>query len=114
MNNIPTFDYLYARQFAYDVLRRLLIEEPTPELLNYLDNTGLALFPCDEALPAMKNAIEEMGKDLQSRTLQANADSFEDLHWDFTRLFIGQKRLRRHHGSLLMSPVTNCCFKKTH
>ncbi|EMJ7518774.1 molecular chaperone TorD family protein [Providencia rettgeri] len=89
MNNISTFDYLYARQFAYDVLRRLLIEEPTPELLNYLDNTGLALFPCDEALPAMKNAIEEMGKDLQSRTLQANADSFEDLHWDFTRLFIG-------------------------
>ncbi|HGN1704932.1 TPA: molecular chaperone [Providencia rettgeri] len=88
-NNNLSIDYLYARQFAYDVLRRLMVEEPTPELLNYLSETGLAIFPCDDALPAMKQAVNAMQTDLQNRTLKVNADGFEDLHWDFTRLFIG-------------------------
>ena len=35
-NDDQILDFLYARQFAYDVLRRLFMEEPTPELLNYL------------------------------------------------------------------------------
>ncbi len=53
-NDDQILDFLYARQFAYDVLRRLFMEEPTPELLSYLSDSGLLLFPCDEALPAMK------------------------------------------------------------
>ncbi|BBV01771.1 molecular chaperone [Providencia hangzhouensis] len=88
-NDDQILDFLYARQFAYDVLRRLFMEEPTPELLSYLSDSGLLLFPCDEALPAMKNAINEMHKDLNNRRIQANTEDFENLHWDFTRLFIG-------------------------
>lgn len=88
-NDDLILDFLYARQFAYDVLRRLLTEEPTPELLQYLCEAGLALFPCENNLPVMSDAIAAMQKDLNSRQLQAGADDFEALHWDFTRLFIG-------------------------
>ncbi|MBP6121192.1 MULTISPECIES: TorD/DmsD family molecular chaperone [Providencia] len=85
----PELDYLYARQFAYDVLRRLLMEEPTVELLIYLRDEGLSLFPVDGELPAIEGAITAMKQDLQTRELQAGTDGFENLHWDFTRLFIG-------------------------
>lgn len=82
-------DYLYARQFAYDVLRRLLTEEPTAELLIYLRDEGLSLFPADESLPAMQTALDAMQDDLNTRMLKSGASDFETLHWDFTRLFIG-------------------------
>ncbi|WP_369311355.1 molecular chaperone [Providencia rettgeri] len=88
-NENPTLAFLSARQFAYDVLRRLLIEEPTPELLKYLREAGLALFPCEDHFPVMAEAITAMQKDLQARNLQVGTDDFEALHWDFTRLFIG-------------------------
>lgn len=88
-NENPTLDFLYARQFAYDVLRRLFMEEPTPELLRYLSEAGLALFPCEDSLPVMADAVSAMQTDLQARNLQAGSEDFEDLHWDFTRLFIG-------------------------
>lgn len=82
-------DYLYARQFAYDVLRRLLTDEPTAELLVYLRDEGLSLFPADDALPAMQSALDAMQDDLNTRMLKRGASGFEALHWDFTRLFIG-------------------------
>lgn len=88
-NENPILDFLYGRQFAYDVLRRLLMEEPTPELLQYLCEGGLALFPCEDHLPVMADAVSAMEINLQARSLQAGTDGFEDLHWDFTRLFIG-------------------------
>lgn len=35
-------EYLIQRTVGYDLLRRLLIEEPTPALLNFLQQQDLA------------------------------------------------------------------------
>lgn len=82
-------DYLYARQFALDVLRRLLMEEPSIPLLTYLRDEGLRLFPCADQQPVMEQACLKMQEDLNSYVLEDGSDDFENLHWDFTRLFIG-------------------------
>lgn len=89
MNTSDVHDYLTQRPMGYDVLRRLLIEEPTPELLNFLREQDLeSLFPpvADAEFNAALTMIENA---LSQSAFTAGDAAFEDLHWDFTRLFIG-------------------------
>jgi len=83
-------DYFYARQYAYDVLRRMFIEEPTVELMQFLQkDKNLKAFPFVQQSKPMQAAIRQMGAYLKANTFVAGEDAFENLHWDYTRLFIG-------------------------
>lgn len=83
-------DYFYARHYAYDLLRRLFMEEPTAELMNYLQqNNGFEFFPVDNGLPSVNDAIAAIKRYLTEHHFKAGEGDFENLHWDFTRLFIG-------------------------
>ena len=83
-------DYVSFRSFSYDLFRRLLIEEPTPELLHFLQQQDLpalfSLLPQQDSFTSALNSIERY---LVTHRFIAGDDTFEDLHWDFTRLFIG-------------------------
>ena len=83
-------DYFYARQYAYDLLRRIFIEEPSVALMHFLQKDKiLKSFPFADQSDAMQAAIKQMGSYLKKSSFKAGEDKFEDLHWDYTRLFIG-------------------------
>ena len=82
-------EYLIHRTVGYDLLRRLLIEEPTPALLNFLQQQDLAtLFPAI-ADANFSSALERVQHALAGEPFITGDSAFENLHWDFTRLFIG-------------------------
>lgn len=84
-----TRDYLIQRHVGYDILRRLLIEEPTPELLNFLREQDIAsLFPIISDAQST-DAFAMLQRALAMAIFTCGEPLFEDLHWDFTRLFIG-------------------------
>lgn len=90
-------EYIAFRAFSYDLFRRLLIEEPTPELLQFLQaipqqqrfSSLFSLLPTNDSLANALNCIEHY---LATHEFIAGDTTFEDLHWDFTRLFIGPEK----------------------
>lgn len=84
-----TQNYLIQRNVGYDIFRRLLIEEPTPELLNFLREQDIAsLFPILSDTEST-DAFAMIKRALAMAIFTSGEPLFEDLHWDFTRLFIG-------------------------
>lgn len=83
-------EYLYARQYAYDLLRRLFIEEPSVDFINYLQQQkAFELFSVIVKEPSVIDAITNIDTWLSERQFAKGNTDYEDLHWDFTRLFIG-------------------------
>jgi TorA maturation chaperone TorD len=84
---------LEARGFAYGLLSRAFLTEPTPELIRSLTESDAAsLFPyADEPGPIQQGAAELTayltGPD------SATPEGHDRLLWDYTRLFIGPARL---------------------
>ncbi len=86
-------EYLYFRQFTYDLLRRLFMTEPTPQLLQLLQQQSLSELFCNESLPqALTDAAMAMDDALSDNAFIQGSAAFENLHWDFTRLFIGPEK----------------------
>lgn len=82
--------YFYARQYAYDLLRRIFLEEPTVELMQYLQqDKNLKRFPFSSQNATLQNALKLMIKYLKRAEFELGQDDFENLHWDYTRMFIG-------------------------
>lgn len=80
-----------ARGFSYDVLRRIFLVEPNRNLLLALQSGILKSFPfIDEHL-----LIREGVDTIHSFFEQYQVDEiYEDLHWDYTRMFIGPYELK--------------------
>src|SRR3546814_11674928 len=69
----------------------LVIEEPTPELLSLVQKGGKGVrtdFPCGLE-HAVQGSLDRIIGALSGRSLSACDSDYEDIHWDFTRLFIG-------------------------
>lgn len=82
--------FIYARRFAYDVLRRFFIEEPSRDYLQHFVNEGLIeLFPFIETSKEIEEGVEEIKEYLSKYDVVNNVEDYEDLHWDYTRMFIG-------------------------
>ncbi|GEL09202.1 TorD/DmsD family molecular chaperone [Salisediminibacterium halotolerans] len=86
-------ELLHIRVQQYDFLRQALLAEPTEEWLYLLRKSGYFNdVPFADEEPFLKR-----GADLITNTLAAHPDEdkrlFNQLHWDFTRLFIGPFQL---------------------
>lgn len=85
---------LKARQFIYDILARFFVEEPSREYLEYfVENDLISLMPFVEDSKDMENATEYIKKYLNEHDVINNNDDYENLHWDYTRMFIGPLEL---------------------
>lgn len=82
-----------VRTFAYDLLRRVFLEEPTKELTAQFEDGIINFFPFKEEHPELKDGIGLVNKYFE--TFEMNKD-FEKLHWDYTRMFIGPHELPVH------------------
>lgn len=81
------------RIFAYDMLRRVFLEEPTKELIAQFEIGILDFFPFKEENTELKNGIAQVNHYFKSFDMDQN---FEELHWDYTRMFIGPYELPVH------------------
>ncbi|RSK28755.1 dehydrogenase [Bacillus sp. HMF5848] len=84
---------LELRMFAYDILRRVFLEEPVKELIAQFQSGILSFFPFKEENQQLKEGIELVDSYFHTFKMDEN---FEDLHWDYTRMFIGPHELPVH------------------
>jgi TorA maturation chaperone TorD len=83
-------DLLELRTFAYDILRSVFLAEPTKEVVIQLQNGVIDYFPFKEEHPQLKEGIDQVNNYFKTFDIDKN---FEQLHWDYTRMFIGPHKL---------------------
>ncbi|HVJ50113.1 molecular chaperone TorD family protein [Desulfitobacterium sp.] len=84
---------LETRIFVYDVLRRTFLEEPTKEFLNIITEKGfIESFPFTKENEDIHEGIEHITAFLQEHDMKSGRE-YDDLHWDYTRMFIGPDKL---------------------
>ncbi|QCJ40919.1 hypothetical protein FAY30_02790 [Bacillus sp. S3] len=80
----------YARQFAYDILRRFFIEEPSKEYIKeFIQRNMIEQFPFQEEVDGIHEGVQVVKRYLSKHDPVHIDSHFEDLHWDYTRMFIG-------------------------
>ncbi|TGE39342.1 dehydrogenase [Desulfosporosinus fructosivorans] len=85
---------LEARIFAYDILRRSFLEEPSHEFLKLLSKDNLiGSFPFSEEEGEIQEGIRQVHSDLMQYE-SVGETIYNRLHWDYTRLFIGPYELQ--------------------
>lgn len=82
------------RGFAYNFLKQIFCVEPTKNFLNSIYDEGEIIknFPFINENPFIHKGAEIVDKFLNE--VDENRErEYENIHWDYTRLFIGPKRL---------------------
>lgn len=78
------------RMYAYGVLKRTFLEEPTRNFLQWLQaDQLLQTFPFQEEHPLIKQGIDLIIQCFQDLDLKR----YEQIRWDYTRLFIGPNKI---------------------
>jgi TorA maturation chaperone TorD len=84
---------LEARAFAYDILKCAFLQEPSAEFIAYLVQGEIVqAFPFAESGTALAEATDRIVQYLKDPDL-LSGKSYERLHWDYTRMFIGPAKL---------------------
>lgn len=85
LNNV-----FHARRFALDILRRFFIEEPSKEYIKqFVQKNMIDLFPFKEDSEGIQEGIENIKTFLSTHDVVNIERHFEELHWDYTRMFVG-------------------------
>ena len=80
----------HARNYAYDILRRFFIEEPSKEYLKpFIYQKMIELFPFQEESKGIREGIQDIKNYLSSFDPVNNSEDYDNLHWDYTRMYIG-------------------------
>jgi TorA maturation chaperone TorD len=80
----------YARQYAYDILRRFFVEEPSKEYLQqFIQKNMIDLFPYQEDSEGIQDGIRDIKAYLSTHDVINSEEHYQELHWDYTRMFIG-------------------------
>lgn len=82
--------FMELRTFAYDILRRTFLEEPSKELVTQFQNGVINFFPFKEEVPQLKEGVELVERYFKTFKME---DNYEGLHWDYTKMFIGPYEL---------------------
>lgn len=90
LKSSDVLNIFYAREFALDILRRFFIEEPSQEYMKQLVQMNMIdLFPFQEESKGIKAGVKEIKDYLSNHNPGSIEKHFENLHWDYTRMFIG-------------------------
>lgn len=84
----------YARQYAYDILRRFFVEEPSKEYLKlFVQKNMIDLFPFQVESSGIQEGVMDIKEYLLNHDVVNIERHFDELHWDFTRMFVGPFKL---------------------
>jgi putative dimethyl sulfoxide reductase chaperone len=89
----PLQNVLELRIFAYDLLRRVFLEEPSWELISQFQEDVIEYFPFKNENQQIQEGVELVKEYFNKFEMDIN---FEELHWDYTRMFIGPYELPVH------------------
>lgn len=81
---------LELRIFAYDILRKVFLAEPTKELVAQFQKGIINYFPFKEEHQQMKEGVDQVSNYLKNFDMDKD---FDGLHWDYTRMFIGPYKI---------------------
>ncbi|UII56570.1 molecular chaperone TorD family protein [Cytobacillus spongiae] len=81
---------LELRVFAYDILRRTFLEEPTKELVEKFQDGVIKFFPFKEEHTLLIEGVDLVNHYFEIFDMNSN---FDGLHWDYTKMFIGPYQL---------------------
>ncbi|HZK85293.1 MAG TPA: molecular chaperone TorD family protein [Desulfosporosinus sp.] len=85
---------LQVRGFAYDTLRRTFLTEPTQDLLQTVSQVGfIEAFPFADESALIHEGVGKISKYLDNQDVLSE-EVFNQLHWDYTRMFIGPYELK--------------------
>lgn len=92
-NEIPSSEeimvFFSARTFAYDLLKCVFLKEPTKNFLKHLiEGEIIQAFPFYDSDATLGKAVEMMLGYLKRSDITSEK-KFQDLRWDYTRMFIG-------------------------
>ncbi|MCQ6278559.1 molecular chaperone TorD family protein [Bacillus sp. EB600] len=91
---IEAVNIFYARQYAYDILRRFFVEEPSKEYLQqFVQKNMIDFFPFKEDSAGIQDGIQDIKTYLSTHDVVHVEQHYQDLHWDYTKLFIGPYEL---------------------
>jgi TorA maturation chaperone TorD len=80
---------LETRIFAYDLLRRTFLEEPSKEFLGIItEKDFIESFPFMEENKEIREGVNKVVTFLEEYDLTSE-EEYDSLHWDYTRMFIG-------------------------
>jgi TorA maturation chaperone TorD len=81
--------FLEARAFAYDILKSAFLQEPSNELIAlFIECKIVENFPFAASHESLGEAVQKVAAYLDQPDVLSD-DVCDDLHWDYTRLFIG-------------------------
>lgn len=84
---------LEERAYAYDILRRVFLEEPTKDLLQALVSEEIFKnFPFGNENSMLTEGAKEADSYLEENN-PLEEKEFNKLHWDYTKMFIGPYKL---------------------
>lgn len=82
--------YFYARQFAYDLLRRLFIRKPTNVMMEYLkQQDSFTLFPSHHDAIEIDQSKITLKSYLMTHDFDDDSSDLKTLQNDFDKLFVG-------------------------
>ncbi len=89
----PVFPLLECRLIAFDVLRQTFLQEPTIEFLSRFQKEELTnIFPLNSENEYILKGIDFLDSFISNNDLLSEI-IHNDLHWDYTRMFIGPYEL---------------------
>jgi Uncharacterized component of anaerobic dehydrogenases len=84
---------LELRLFYYDFLRRTFLMEPTKDFLVFVKNSMITPdFPLASESEMILEGVQQIKNYLSKNDVQSET-VYNDLHWEYTRLFIGPYQL---------------------
>lgn len=104
----------HARDFAYDILRRFFLEEPQQAYLKQFAYINMIdLFPFQEESEGISAGVKKMKEYLSQHDPVNNIQHYENLHWDYTKMFIGPFDLLASPWESLYVRNDKLLFQKT-
>jgi TorA maturation chaperone TorD len=105
---------LFARGYAYDILRRFFVEEPSKEYVkHFVQQNMLEQFPFINDSEGIQQGVNEVKQYLNEYDIVNNLTHFDDLHWDYTRMFIGPFELPVPPWESVYTSKESLLFQKT-
>lgn len=84
---------LEIRLFYYNFLKSIFLSEPTKDLIKLiLEENIVNNLPFQEEKKLIDEGVNEIKNFLSEKDILSDKN-FEDLHWDYTRMFIGPDKL---------------------
>jgi len=93
MDHNDVLHFLRLRTFVYDLFRNTFGQEPSPSYVDTISKEGFILkFPFTDESELIQKGVKQIDDYFKQHDV-TSGEVYDQLHWDYTRLFIGPYKL---------------------